>query len=333
MTDDPVHRVPTVARTGDPHVRRIGVWQLRHGIEHGIEVGHDFATPVLRNLVDELLPEAGGAARIGRDHDPPLRRPERRIPAGRPAIVPVALRSAMNQEHHRIALGRVKMRRLEQPVLHRRARSAGDRHAQRPRRVHRGKPGRILVGQLFGGAIIGDTKEFRGRVERGFRDHHEAAPGLHLADRTARRHALRHAAREGDDVQVRGSLLGGGEIDVRAVSREAVVVHRKIGRHEDGTLGVGRAVVDIEVPTVGLEARPTLGPHDDRLPIGRVGRLKIGGSVRRDPGGRTTAHRHGPHVVVRRPHLRVLRLMLGDERDLPAVRRKRDGAVFVVVRR
>ena len=65
---------------------------------------HHLAAPVLRDLVDELLAEAGRAARVRRGDDPALRRPQLRVPARRPRVLPRALRPAVDEEHDRILL-------------------------------------------------------------------------------------------------------------------------------------------------------------------------------------------------------------------------------------
>ena len=62
MRDQPVHRVATVAGTRDPLLRWIDVRQFDHGIEHGVQIGHDLTGPVLRDLVDKRLAEAAYAA-------------------------------------------------------------------------------------------------------------------------------------------------------------------------------------------------------------------------------------------------------------------------------
>src|SRR5258708_38475900 len=98
VPDDQVEGIAAVAGARNPLPRRVHIGQLRDCIEDGVEIDHHFAAPLLRDLINELLTEAELAARIGRGYDPALRRPRRRIPPGRPGIVALPLRSAVNME-------------------------------------------------------------------------------------------------------------------------------------------------------------------------------------------------------------------------------------------
>ena len=146
--------VAAVARAGDAEMLGVDERQLRDGAEDGVEIRHRLAAPVLRDLVDELLSEPGRAARVGRGDHPALRRPERRVPARRPAVGPRPLRSAVDEEDGLVLLRRVEVRRLEQPVLNRRAVGARHRQALRLRHGDGAQPRRILVRQCLRTAAI-----------------------------------------------------------------------------------------------------------------------------------------------------------------------------------
>ena len=97
-------------------------------VEHRVEVGHDLAAPVLRDLVDELLAEAGRAARIRRG-DRPSPAPPRAT--GSSATTSASPQSPCGPPWIRKTTGyffdAIEVRRLDEPVLHRRAAGAGDR--------------------------------------------------------------------------------------------------------------------------------------------------------------------------------------------------------------
>ena len=100
----PVHCVAAVARAGDPLPRRSTNGSFATASNTASRSPITLPPQSLRDLVDELLAEPGRAARVGRRDDPPLRRPERRVPAVRPRVVPRALRTAVDQEDDRILL-------------------------------------------------------------------------------------------------------------------------------------------------------------------------------------------------------------------------------------
>ena len=66
-------------------------------------------------------PRISGQSRSSRwdlaRRSPTLRRPEGRIPSRRPAVVPGALRSTMNEKDDRILPCGIELRRLQEPVL------------------------------------------------------------------------------------------------------------------------------------------------------------------------------------------------------------------------
>ena len=102
MSHEPIDGVAPVTRPGNRLPRAVDERQLHHGVEHRGQIGHHFAAPVARDLVDELLAEAGGPSRVGRRHNPALRRPQFGIPSIRPSVFPGSLRTTMDQEHDRI---------------------------------------------------------------------------------------------------------------------------------------------------------------------------------------------------------------------------------------
>ena len=116
---------------------RVDIGKLRHGVEDGVEIDHDFAAPVLRDLVDEFLPEAGRAARIRRRHDPALRRPELRVPARGPRVLPRALRPAVDEEHRRVLLRGIEVGGLISRYCTLRAQRAGHGQALGRRELRR----------------------------------------------------------------------------------------------------------------------------------------------------------------------------------------------------
>ena len=184
VAEDPVHRVAAVARAGDAHALRIGERHLGDVVDDRVDVGHDLAAPVAADLVDELLPEAGRAARVRRGDDPALRRPQRRIPSRRPRVFPGALRSAVNQEHHRILPRGVEVRRLDQPVLDGRASrcpspSGSPAAVNATSRVNAS----FSVRQAFVASAVDETrKTSRRRRHRRLREDDEAAAGARGAD-------------------------------------------------------------------------------------------------------------------------------------------------------
>src|SRR5213078_4247656 len=65
------------------------------------EVVVALAAPVAADLVHEFLAEAGRAARVRQRDDVALRRPQLWVPAEAPAVLPGALRAAVDEERDR----------------------------------------------------------------------------------------------------------------------------------------------------------------------------------------------------------------------------------------
>src|ERR1035441_9184981 len=98
LTAPPPPRAPPVPAPRDPLARRVHERHLHDGVEDGVQVDHDLATPVAGDLVHELLAEARRPARVWRHDDPALCGPQALTPAERPAVLPRALRAAVDEE-------------------------------------------------------------------------------------------------------------------------------------------------------------------------------------------------------------------------------------------
>src|SRR2546425_1118039 len=57
VPDEPVDRIATIARSCKARALRVDEGELRDCIEYAGEIGHDFATPVLGDFIDEFLAE------------------------------------------------------------------------------------------------------------------------------------------------------------------------------------------------------------------------------------------------------------------------------------
>jgi hypothetical protein len=149
VAEDPVHRVAAVAGPRDPLARRVHERHLHDGVEDGVQVDHDLATPVAADLVHEFLAEARRPARVRRHDDPALCGPQALTPAERPPILPRALRAAVDEEDDGIFLRRVEGRRLDQPVLHARAARSSSGKTLGDRERDFLPPRTVLVGQCL----------------------------------------------------------------------------------------------------------------------------------------------------------------------------------------
>src|SRR5262245_8522049 len=104
MSDEPVDGITPIAGAGNACVLSVNVWELYDGIKYRIQIRHDLSAPILRDFVDKPLAETSRTSWIGGGNHPSLRRPQGRIPAIGPPILPRTLRAAVNQEHCRVFL-------------------------------------------------------------------------------------------------------------------------------------------------------------------------------------------------------------------------------------
>src|ERR1044072_6349439 len=113
VSEDPVDHVTTVTRPGRADAVTI---EERIMTQHIGDAVHDvdvsLAAPIAANLIHKLLSVSGRAARVRRKHDVARVRKHFRVPAITPAIVPRALRTAMDQNQKRIFLVCVEVVRL-----------------------------------------------------------------------------------------------------------------------------------------------------------------------------------------------------------------------------
>src|SRR5262249_39926800 len=115
--------------SGRGHAVAVDLRKLFQIIDAGHQVFVDPAAPILADLVDVLLAEAGTAARIGHRDDIALGGPDLGVPAITPRIRPRALRTTVHEIDERPLLVRIEAGRFEDPHLHRRAAGALDRNA------------------------------------------------------------------------------------------------------------------------------------------------------------------------------------------------------------
>ena len=118
MPQHPVRHVPAVAGPEralpvfvDEAVVLLRIIQPQH------QVAERLPAPVPIHAIHHSLPIAGRPARIDHDHHVAIGRKQLCIPAVRPRIAPGPLRSAMNQELHRIFLGSIEPRRPNDEAL------------------------------------------------------------------------------------------------------------------------------------------------------------------------------------------------------------------------
>src|ERR1019366_4561705 len=90
-------------------------------VGHRHDVVEGAAAPVAVDLVDELLPVARRAARIGHHHDVAGGGEYLRVPAIRPTVAPESLGAAVDQHQHRVLAVLLKAVRLHHETLHPRA--------------------------------------------------------------------------------------------------------------------------------------------------------------------------------------------------------------------
>src|SRR5439155_18540085 len=120
---------------GRAHAGGVDVRLLLEVLDAGDEVLVALAAPIAGDLVGVLLAEAGRAARVRQGDDVPLGRPQFRAPAVAPAVLPGALRPAVDEIRDRPFLRRVEAGRLEDPHLHTMAAGARDGDAFGPGHV------------------------------------------------------------------------------------------------------------------------------------------------------------------------------------------------------
>src|SRR5262249_9168002 len=94
----PHHHVAAERRPRGADALPVHVRQLLDVIEPLHQIAIALAAPVAGDLIDELLPKPGRAARIRQHDDVALRRPHLRVPAIRPSVLPRALRAAVDEE-------------------------------------------------------------------------------------------------------------------------------------------------------------------------------------------------------------------------------------------
>ncbi len=228
-----------------------------------------------------------------------------------------------------IFLRRVERRRLQHEVLHRGAVGAGHRQTFGSVRRHALQPPVVLVRDGMRRAFTRRRpKHFSGHRHRGLREHDRRLTHRRRTHNAALHHELRRPAGERNAIEVVGAVAGCDKENVPSVARERVVADRQIGGDKDRALRSTRAIVDVEIPAIGLEARPPLRADDHPLAIRRERRLRVGGRIRRLLRRRAAAGRHQPHVAVRRPGFAIVAFTVGHERQRPAVGRERDRRVF-----
>src|SRR5215510_14906355 len=174
VADQPINRVASITCACNSRTLRIDVWELRDGIENSGHVRHYFPAPVLRNLIDELLAKTSRTTGVWRSHDPSLRRPQGGVPSIRPAVLPGALRAAVNKKDSGISARSIEVWRFEQPILNRRAGSPDHRQRIVLRRTGLIKPCGILIGKLLRTtALNGNAIEISGSRHAGFSKQNE----------------------------------------------------------------------------------------------------------------------------------------------------------------
>src|SRR5258708_2668776 len=118
LAGDPVGQVSTIAATAGTHARAvckgIGGEYVVYAL-HYVVVG--LATPVLQNLVDELLPKTGRSAPVDRNDHVTRTGKHLGIPAETPGIVIASFRAAVQNHCDWILLRCVKIWRAEQPSV------------------------------------------------------------------------------------------------------------------------------------------------------------------------------------------------------------------------
>src|SRR5690606_27395056 len=120
VAGDPVDHVAAVA---GPQSAGIGAVQervllLRRGPAL-LQVLPRAIAPMLADRVGECLAVAGGAVEVDHHHRVALARIGLRVPAIAPAVAEAALRAAVDQEGHRIALAFLVVPRLDHVAVHR----------------------------------------------------------------------------------------------------------------------------------------------------------------------------------------------------------------------
>src|SRR5688572_7183633 len=97
---DPVDHVAAVAGSGCAHAITVDELVATNHFCHAVhQIDVNLAAPIPADLIDKLLSVAGRASRVRCEHYIAGVGPDFRIPTITPAIVPCALRPAMNQNH------------------------------------------------------------------------------------------------------------------------------------------------------------------------------------------------------------------------------------------
>src|SRR6266849_5263225 len=118
MAQDPVDHVATVAGAEralavfiDERVGALRVVQAVHQVDEGL------AAPVAVDAVNKFLPISGRPARVDHDDHVAISGKEFGVPAIRPLVAPLSLRSAVDQELYRIFFLRVEVWRFDDEPL------------------------------------------------------------------------------------------------------------------------------------------------------------------------------------------------------------------------
>src|SRR5215469_97379 len=119
VAEQPVDRVSTVGCAESTLAllidERICLLEVIKAIQ---QVHNWLAAPITVDTVNEFLTVTSRTARINQDYNIAAGSHQFRIPAIRPLLAPLPLRSAVDQKLHRILLPRVETGRLEEKTLH-----------------------------------------------------------------------------------------------------------------------------------------------------------------------------------------------------------------------
>ena len=301
VAQNPVGHVAAVAAAAGADAGLVHERQRLNVVHRLHDVGVDLAAPVGADLVHELLPPAGTAARVGRHHHVAGRGEQLHVPAEVEAVVPGALRAAVDEHDHGVFLRRVEAGRLDEPTLHLRALGPFDTDGLGGIHLQLGQQGVVDVRDLRGAAGARAGAEDLGGGVR-------SLPGENQGRAVGRdtktpvgslfHHGLDGAGQDRDPVDGRARVHPGGEKDAGAIRHPDKITYVvvEVGRQRANL--PRSSLVEHELVAVGLEPFSFHGDVGDPAPVGRVLRRAVPAFAGGDFPGLAAGERDHPDVAV-----------------------------------
>ena len=291
----PIHHVATIASPRRSHALLVDPRLPLTPIQRRHQIPINLTTPIPRNVIRELLPKPRRPPRIRHRQHPALCHPQLRIPTIRPPIEKGPLWPAVHPKNQRIPLGRIKSRRLQDPHLNRHPTHPLHRHRFRNRQIPRRTAFRIRIPQRSHPARDQLHRlQHRRPIHPRLQIHHRSTvrPEHRI---TRRSHRSQSPRRRSTAQRHRPQLFASLRLRLDhqlPLLRPSNPLHR--------TVPVARQTADLtrlqipkhQLPTICLEARPSLSPIRQPATVRRTMRTPIGSSLRGQRRALRTVHRH-----------------------------------------